>query len=98
MSADIMPTVATATGWRFMPVKGDSMHPTFKVHDLAAVAPVSDFCGDGLYVLLMLGQPCIYRVRSDHADGLTLSFDSPEYPIKRPSTFEQFRACPGGSL
>jgi hypothetical protein len=46
---------------RFMPVIGDSMHPTFPPNSLVAVAPVDSYCGEGVYVLHDGLGPALFR-------------------------------------
>ena len=76
-----------------VPVRGDRMSPTLRGDwDYVLAAPVDGFLYDGLYVVEVLGQPCIYRCQHMGSGQIRMSGDNPLYPADRLVPHDAFTA------
>jgi hypothetical protein len=66
-------------GVRMMPMVGSHMMPTLNPRDLIVVAPIDGFKYDSLYVLEILGVPCVHRCQHIGAGRIRVFSDDPIY-------------------
>ncbi len=76
---------------RVLPVVGDSMAPTLTFNHYAAVVPVSEYRGAGIYALDRLGQPDFVRCEALGPNTVRLTRDNPRYSAET-MTLESFEA------
>ncbi len=63
-----------------VPVCGDAMSPTLRGEwDYVLAAPATRFAYDSLYVVDMMGTPCVFRVQSHGNGQLALIRDNERY-------------------
>jgi hypothetical protein len=63
-----------------VPVRGDAMSPTLRGEwDYVLAAPVKRFAYDTLYVIDVMGTPCVLRVQSHGNGQLALIRDNERY-------------------
>jgi hypothetical protein len=66
-------------GVRMMPMVGSHMLPTLRPNDLIVVSPIDGFEYDSLYVLDVLGVPCVHRCQHVGAGRIRVFSDDPIY-------------------
>ncbi len=96
-SAIAFSRAATIGRPRFVPMVGDSMTPTLKDGDFAAVVQTETYNFEGLYVLEFLSAPDVYRCAAMGPGKIRISKDNERYPA-HVLTLRQFEESVAGQV
>jgi hypothetical protein len=64
---------------RVRKVDGDGMEPDLRGRDYVLFAPVGEYVGEGIYLILIGGGEALYRVQSILGGKLLMKLDNPIY-------------------